>query len=208
VIGLIPAQYRIAAGILAALAVSGALVGAGWYLGSRSEATAHANTRAKHAEEAAELARLAQRAAELASSTTLHIRDLEAATADRVAAIEAKRLEAVRRADETRDAVLRDLRAGRLSVRLPVRACPAGAAAGPAPATAAGSDGPAERGSGSQGFVALADLQPVIAQQIANSAGHDAQLAACQALIGEYRDLTDAAARDTGSREPRAGGQL
>lgn len=205
-LGLIPAPYRWAA--WAVLAVG--LLGVGGYIGSRNEATRHADTKADHAKQLGEIAAAARAAAEEAAAVALRVREAEAASAARLAEIDAAHLEALHHArTETRDAVLRDVRAGRVSLRLPVHACAAPDAASAHPAAGTGQrDAAGDIGGGDTRLVAAAGVEQRVAEQIAIAARADATLTACQATLTEYQRLTAEAAqaRETGSREPRSGG--
>lgn len=197
ILSLIPKPYRAAARLGAyAVAVFG-LLGIGGYLGSRNEATRHASTKAKHAEVLADIAADARKVAESTAALSLRIRETEAASAARLTEIDAAHLEAIQHArTETREAVLRDLRSGRLALRLPVRACPSVVPAGSDPAATPGErDAPGDSGSSDADFVALSDVKWRVAEQIGIDVQADATLTACQATVREYIRLTEGAAR-------------
>lgn len=178
-LGMIPAPYRwLAYGVIAV-----GLMGAGAYIGSRNEAARHAKTKAEYAANLAE-------AVEKARIATLRVRESEAASAVRLADVDAQHQEALRHArTETRDQVLRDLRSGRVSLRLPVHACTATVpAAGQAAARTGQRDGQADGGGGDA-------LAVAVAEQVGIAARADASLTACQATIREYHLLTEEAAR-------------
>lgn len=192
-IGLVPQPYRaIAWGVIGI-----GLMGVGAYIGSRNEAARHADTKAAHAKTLGQIADAARDVAERTTELALRVRESEAASAARLAEIDAAHIEALSHArTETRDAVLRDLRSGRLALRLPVRACPSVVPAGSDPAASPGQrDAAAD--DGSRDALAVA-----VAEQIGISARADATLTACQSTVREYIRLAAEAAqaRETGSR--------
>jgi len=198
ILSLIPQPYRAVVRLGAYVVVAFALLGIGAYLGSRNEAARHARTIAVYANATA-------KAEADALASALRLRELEAASAATIAAIETRYLQEIKNADRARDALLSDLRAGRAALRLPVRACPSVVpAAGPPSAAGAGSDGAGDGDAGDGRLVALADIETAVAEQRAISARADARHAACQATLIEYQHLTTEAAqaRETGSREP------
>lgn len=192
ILSLIPQPYRAAAKLGAYVVAVVGLLGVGAYIGSRNEAARHAKTIAVYANATA-------KAEADAHAAALRIRETEAASAARLAEIDADHLEAIEHArTETRDAVLRDLRTRRLALRLPVRACPPLVPAGSDPAASAG-ERDADTDDGSRDALAVA-----VAEQIGIAAQADATLSACQATVREYIRLTAEAAqaRETGSRKP------
>ena len=191
ILSLIPQPYRAAARLGVYVVAAFGLLGIGGYLGSRNEAARHAKTIAVYANATA-------KAEADAHSAALRIRETEAASAARLAEIDAAHLEAIKHArTETRDAVLRDLRAGRLALRLPVRACPPVASSSSDPAASSGErDAPGDIGGGDAGAVALSDIQWRVAEQIGIAARADATLSACQATVREYIRLAGEAARN------------
>ena len=202
-LSLIPQPYRAVARLGVYVVVAFGLLGVGGYLGSRNEAARHAKTIAVYAGATA-------KAEADAHAAAIRIRETEAASAARLAEIDAAHLEALHHArTETRDSVLRDLRSGRHALRLPVRACAPVMPAGSDPAAATGQrDAGADDGGGNSGFVALSDIQWRVAEQTGIAARCDAQVMACQATVREYIRLTAEAsqARETGSREPKGRG--
>lgn len=182
-LGVIPAPWRPWAMVAACLA----LVGLGWWLGSRSEATAHAQTKAEHAKV---LQRIAEQAGDVAEKTRqaeADIRIQEHQMAEEVAAIatafEDERHEIAKRAI---DSVLVDLRAGRVQLRNHAPARCAVPDTAQAPAAAGRSDGQAVDGD---------EAARVAADAIGIGAEADAQLAACQQVISAY---TSASAEGAG----------
>lgn len=183
ILSLIPQPYRAAAKLAAYVVAVVGLMGIGAYIGSRNEAARHAKTIAVYANATA-------KAEADAHAAALRVRETEAASAARLAEIDAAHLEAIQHArTETRDAVLRDLRSGRLALRLPVRACPPVVPASSDPAASPGQrDAAAD--DGSRDALAVA-----VAEQIGIAARADATLSACQATVREYIRLTEDAAR-------------
>lgn len=198
ILSLIPQPYRAAVKLGAYAVAAFALLGIGAHLGSRNEAARHARTIAIYANATA-------KAEADAHAAALRLRELEAASAATIAAIETRYLQEIKNADRERDALLSDLRAGRAALRLPVRACPPVLPAAGTPAAAGtGSAGAGHGDAGDGRVVALADIEPAVAEQRAISARADARHVACQATLIEYQRLTTEAtqARETGSREP------
>jgi hypothetical protein len=202
ILSLIPQPYRAVARLGVYVVVAFGLLGVGGYLGSRNEAARHAKTIAVYAGATA-------KAEADAHAAAIRIRETEAASAATIAALESQYLQELTNADRERVALLADLRAGRRALSLPFRTCPSVVPATGATATASGrSDGAGDSGAGDGRFVALADIEPKVADQRASSARADARHEACQATLIEYQRLTAEAAkaRDTGSREPEGRG--
>lgn len=173
-LGLIPAPWRPWAMVAACLA----LVGLGWWLGSRSEASDHAQTKAEHAQVLQRIAEQARDVAEKTRQAEADIRIQEHQMAEEVAAI-ATAYEDERNAIETntRAAVLADLRAGRVRLRNDTATRCAVPDTAQAPAAAGRSDGQAVDGD---------EAARVAADAIGIGAEADAQLAACQSVIRAY----------------------
>lgn len=177
---MIPSSIKLAAApylLWIKLAACLALVGFGWWLGSRSEAASHAKTKAEHAQVMQRIAEQARDVAEKTRQAESAVRIQEHEMADEIAAI-ANAFEEDRHAIETntRSAVLADLRAGRVQLRNPPARCPVPAAA-QAPAAASRSD--VETVDGDEAARVAADV-------IGIGAEADAQLAACQSVIRAY----------------------
>lgn len=191
ILSLIPQPYRAAAKLAAYVVAVIGLMGIGAYIGSRNEAARHAKTIAVYANATA-------KAEADAHAAALRIRETEAASAARLAEIDAAHLEAIEHArTETRDQVLRDLRSGRLALRLPLRACPSVVPARSDPAASPGErDAGADSGAGDAGFVAVPEVEWRVAEQTGIVARCEAQVTACQATVREYIRLAGEAARN------------
>ena len=167
--------FQSAAAKLVAVAVIGLCIwfhgyGQGRHSGDLRVARIRAETSQWQAQVALETAKLSDK-----------IRRQEQATADAVAEV-AARYEDERYAIEqrTRDAVLADLRAGRIRLRVPA-GCPVSAPGPPAGSSSVG-DGEAEHRDEGAG-----DLAGRVADTIAVARAADAQLAACQSTLRAER---------------------
>jgi hypothetical protein len=159
-------------------------VGFGWWLGGRGEATAHAQTKAKHAET---MRAIAEEAREVATKVRLR----EHQVAQDVAAI-ATAYEDQRNAIQStaRAAVLADIRSGRIRLRDHTQAVPAAAQAA---TPASGSDGQAKRGGQAEGdMVPRWWVEERASESVAAGIEDDAQLTACQATLQAYANITEA----------------
>lgn len=177
----------------AVIAIAIAIWSHGFANGNDSGEVEVAELKAKHADVLLTIANASKRVAELT-------RFAEHALADDLEKIDIQHQEALRHASQsTRDAVLADLRAGRVRVRVEPSRCPMPASDAIAAPSGIG-HGTADDGSGDAGDLAIArqfGINVAVADTVGVGARADERLSACQSVIRAYR-----AASDTGFDQP------